>query len=1122
MTRLLFYAMALLALPLLAEEPRDRGPDGERALRWMFAPWSSLIAESNPADWKPQMWQTNGLTAQDWELAIREWEKDPKVAEKIRLGREFREKYLREKDGQAQKLIAPEGTRDAALARMIREYAAFAESQRRTRLGPPTAQQAENFARQVAKPLRDLIDAGSDDPILAWEYNRTYQKANRRAEETEFPGIGKSAKEEMWIAWRERNRRVTEAEIIERFKVAIRIAQKDSGLKFWAGKKRIRPRRLDEIKLSVDWKVGTIVAEDGKPVSFKGDKRLVAKLGSFLSDGEGKPPGEIIPKRDAAFSAAHRLKREAQGLKEAVRRFDKISHEDPTNAVLARLQKSGRELNGQLADPLEASPFKDLVHTPGTSADDVLEAMIWNGLSRSPKHFRRRDGFFRIAFPFEQIFSKSLLSEKTKQRLGKTILIGVFLALASDQAWEHRKEIAEAAERVLTPLVEDVADRVNYNIDLKRVEPFVPKSWVEYIKEKSEAAQAKQRGRYQRDEAEEVGNRDKAKNVHGGTGDRLPPPSATLNKQGGNGRPPTRESAYNALKLPYDAEFKVHEHALTVGDAGFSTESVTPYDPTVEFKHLPENWEASDSHRLRIATTMRPTLENGKLVIPHSEGFLLAKARVELRQKSDPTVKARFTVGPGTKIPLARSEKGYYVADLSQYSELAGTYELDAVDVESEYIRLPRTDYFQSELAITDPAKVEALAQHFAEAGMGRIAEGLREEAKWMRELKYSIYPEDVTKRIEMGSLYTDGKNPPSKVKPPAENLFVDLTSLTHEEHLCTQCAGSSAVGERSLKFLYDGRPVKVGTRTVLPGFDASWVVPYHAQNTVQGQGPRLIVDAQAQTKDPRNYDATKALPQDDVLHSPGQDDPFAEDKLPKLADDEEPKSESPKKAEAEKGPRLAFVSADNHEEGLFGEFMRRLRDIGPGNHKFRFRGDIPKENERPKPLPPEPPKPRVIHPKIVAQLAELEKVRTELLDDHGFRRLGLPIRLQIPVLPLSTLYRSYLLGDISKAQFFDTLKDFLPENNPLRSKTNPSTQELMKAVAADQKKLYERVIAAAAGKAGPQIMRLGNPVMTDAIVAVFDEMGKLDVDPLVDPSSRKTLLKSAKPCFGLFSWVRR
>jgi len=318
--------------------------DAERAVRWLFSRWKPWVAESNPTQWNPELWQAGGLTPQDWETAITEWKKNPKVAEALKRGEGYRETYLKEKALAAQKLLSPEGQRAPALERTIKDYMAFLQSQRHLALGPPTQQQADQFGRQVVRPIQDLLDAGVDDPFLTDLLRRNFSRAVRKAEESDFPSTNKSAKEEQWIAWRERNRKISEAEIIERFKKAVSVAQQQTRLKFWAGDKRVRPKRLGALKLKVDWKEGAIVTENGKPLTFDGDERIIRTLSRFVSETAPEPAGEILPKKDVAYTAVHRLQSEARGIKDAVKNFDKTSHEEALERVLARLQTTSRGL----------------------------------------------------------------------------------------------------------------------------------------------------------------------------------------------------------------------------------------------------------------------------------------------------------------------------------------------------------------------------------------------------------------------------------------------------------------------------------------------------------------------------------------------------------------------------------------------------------------------------------------------------------------------------------------------------------------------------------------------------------------------------------------------------------
>ncbi len=1133
MSRLLFalaFCIGLVAWgePVSTpEQPVATSADAERAVRWLFSRWKPWVAESNPTQWTKELWQTGGLTPQDWEAAIQDWEKNPKVADALKRGEAYREQYLREKTEAAQKLLTPEGTRPPALERTVKDYMAFLQSQKHRAVGPPTMQQADQFGRQAVKPIQDLIDAGVNDPFLNDLLKRNFSRAVRKAEESDFPSTNKSAREEQWIAWRERNRKVAESEIIERFKQAVAIGQSETKLKFWAGGKRIRPTRLAALKLKVDWKEGTIVTDAGKPLTFKGDGRVVHTLSEFIKDAPPAPAGEIRPKKDVGYTAVHRLQSEARGIQGAVQRFDKTSHEEAMERVLARLQTSSRTLQTSLADPLSrsATPFAQLAHTPGSASDGAIEAMLWDGFRRSPRHFQKRDGFLRIAFPLEQVVKKGLVSENLRKRLGKILLWGVLLTGGIDQAYENRELLANLAMRALEPVAERVVPvaqpAVTYvadHIDTEAAKKYLPAKVVEWLEaQQGDARQSRT------SEGEGAGQPQSGGSE---SSDAKPPEKLKLPDKTPpeNDRVGSSKNAFYPTHKP--GNFEVTHNPLTVATRGFSSEPTHSYQGEIDA--LPPGWLHSGD-KLSVEPTRPFETENGKLLIPHSEGFLLTDVKLRLAEKGSRAAIFPIVSANPERFPLTRSEMGYYVVDLNAEPGLAEKYETGAVEFTAEYVALPRADYLQRELAITDPKKVEELADHFAKAGFGRIAEGLREEAKGMTELGYSLYPEDVAKRIEMGSLYSEVKNPPSGITLDSGNLFAGLANLAFEEHLCGQCTGSAEVTERSLKFLYEGKKgISIRQRTVSTGNDSNhWTVPYHAQVEVHGSGPTVVVDATARTKDPRNWE--RQVPQDDVLRSAGQQDPFAPEKLPDLSPPEAEKTEAEKK-DREAKPRL-FISAGNYRnETLFQKFVRGLMELPPGDHKFRFRGELPgeadeQERERlrlelerrklelAKPKPP--------HPQVLAQLAKLELARKELLDDHSFRKLNVRVREQIKALPFSNLYRAYLLGEISREQFREKLLPYLPSDSELRKLPNPSTQALLKEAAAQQRKIYDRVIAAAAGPATPTLKSVANPVLTDKVVGIFDQMAKFDADPLVDPNYRRALLTRVTGCLGYFNFLR-
>ena len=767
---------------------------------------------------------------------------------------------------------------------------------------------------------------------------------------------------------------------------------------------------------------------------------------------------------------------------------------------------------------------------PGTPVDEAIQAAIWDGYRKSPDYFKARNRFWRIAIPAEQFLQGKVLSDRLRSRLKKIIATGVILALTSEQAWEHRKEIrgalepyAVAAAGALEPYLIAAAESLEESLPESVTEELLPEWGKKILKE------AADKSRLQRAKTDHKA-REQMTNSMGGKSDRIP----VAQKKGENRKdlekPPTPFVVAEAINIGANVRLR-QDHHLVISNEGFSESTNPDYDFDRASAHLSKDYVQSGDNQVTVASTKWFESEKGKLVLPHIEEFLLMEGAIRLRKKGSPdTGTWLFPMGKDTLFPLTRSEKGFYVVDLSLIARHYPDYETDAAHYELKYLNILPASFEYEALTIKDPERVKQLADYFLDAGFSRIAEGLFEEAKEMKEYGYSVYPEDIRRRIEMGSLYAEVNAPPNSIKASKENPFAEFTYLVDEGHLCGQCEESANVGKRALEFLYRDRPeIKVGERILIPSKSppGKWMIPFHAQNTLQsGTDRQLPVDFTAQLQSPRNEGYP--VPTTDVLHSEGQDLAFSPERLPKLQDqyyDSKINPEGNKPTEIpNQEARLFWTSHPSQRKGLIHAFIEGLMHLPTGDHRYRNRGQpvgLQYYSGGPEPLEPLPLKPRPLSPEVRKLLGELELAKQNLIDDATFKKIDARTRQQINVLPLAKLVRSYLLREMGATKFREELMKFIPSSHPKKGDARLSPQEMLKLIAEHQRGIWEKVITAtAAGRTGPQVMKVGNPVLAEKVTNLFDLMAAKNIEAMVGPPKAKPGARFALKCLDVLAKI--
>lgn len=1060
--------------------------DSKLVFQRLFAKRRSWLQEADPARWQKKIWEVPGMSSAEWGEAIDQWYKShPGIEESLQLGNTFKNEYLSQTLKEATQLLEGLAPKDSPLRRMLIDYNAFLASQKKRQRGKPTEIQSDQFAAQAARPIQEFMeqekalqDRESFQQWNEWDYKNTYNRNKRKAEENEdFLSESNGVKKERWNAWKDRNKRLTENEILLRFKNALQLAG-NAGLKIHIGWKKLLPHRAILLPLKIDWKKGTILTPSGKPLTFKGDQKLVETLTHFLEKTEPEPAGQISKKIDPVWTAIHHLKLQSLALQQAVETLEKFSHKTPPKQVTAVLTSLHRNLSDKLKDPVSSSPLKKVAHTPGASNDALIEAAIWNGFRQNPHYFKKRNRFVRLAFTLEQTVTGHWLPETIRKNISKIVVAAALAGLGAEQAYEHRETIQSAA---LT------AARSTYEA-------------MQYAKSKipnfgfhQEQANAIQNGVVQ-----------------------LPTDEMRDNK-GENSRVPTSIEVIRANSLPSG----VRNLPLTTAPVGFSRDVLHPYDSQKELAQLPQSVQEDLNQRLKIEAVLPFKTEGGKLVIPHSEGFLLREVSLKLKSKTDGTY-TTIPITPNSPLKIQKSERDYFIVDLKGDPSLSRNFDTRHALYLADYVKIPPQNYLQKELAISDYHRVRQLAEYFREAGFGRIADGLLEESEWMREFGYSLYPHDIGKRIEMGSLYSQVNNPPSSLKISRGNPLRDYQEMAVENHLGGQCIGSAKVTDPALRFLYQGRPgVKVRVRTVLPMNGWKWTVPFHAQVEVQYQSnPKIIVDSTAKTQDPRN-DGKGVVPQDDVLHTPTQDALFSEAFLP-LLEGESPKEQPIAQKEETKiikkektdGTRLRWENPLSPQKALFLELVRGITTLPVALHHFRSRYGPPELKVEKAPTPFKPPVPSTpvsapletrIDPRVETLLKDLETARSALLQDPTFKELPLKTRLAMKVMGLSYLFRDYLVGNTSQETMRDAVKALLPKESLLLKESNPTLKAMFADVLQHQEALYTRVRERAELPSSNLLKEVADPTMQDHVLGLFKVLGKEDAESWKSPQKSPT-----------------
>ena len=782
---------------------------GARALRFWSSPNGSRVSEADPAKWNAALWTESGLEPAQWDQAIGQWAGgDPATAAWIEAGGKYRASYLSEVQSHADALLANQGGSGVDFVTELNQaLIAFAKSQKKLGLGQVPSGLVDPTARREIQSRRPAVRG--ETPGEAWrepDIARDLRQTTNRVEDREdYPTRAQDLGEAAWVRWKSWARKRVEDNLTELYRRALVTAQSDpaSKVKVRVGGRTLGPEALKTISLRWNVAQKRIETADGKEISFKGNRFVVSELEHFI-DGKTPLAGKPEKARDYVWTALRQIALAARGLVEMDERIQKARAFQVQSELVPLFAAKTKALRADAGDPLRHSPLMPLVVTPGTSRADLLQQAVWAGYEKSPKYFSNRSGFFRISFRLEQIAKGRWISQRVKDAWKKILISTALLGVGSDQAWQHRKEIMDAAAEQM-----------------------------DWVKEKGFEISLGIPG---------LGGALQNNNGVSNGEFQLPDPGAPSN----NGKVPSVDIVMEIQNRPSSEPIRF----IHFSPRGFSSAPKTAY-------HLPKFSDDDFKHATALKTKLAQKLENGELLIPDLDGFELMAVYLNGKEGA----------GPGTTIlnpdvyHLSRTNEGLYTIEVPKNFG-------PAVNYEAQYRPVAQQDSNLADLAIRDATSVRALARQLDDAGFSYAAKAFDLEADGMEKSGYAIYPKDVELHLEEGTLYSEARNPWPKKQPPPGNIFSDVTRMGVEGYICTQCAGSAQIASRALRFLYRDRPdVTVRIRTVLPVTGDHGMVPFHAQVEAFTDPTKVktIVDSTGTRMDPRNQKGPITHPDEDA-----------------------------------------------------------------------------------------------------------------------------------------------------------------------------------------------------------------------------------------------------------------